>query len=68
MTPDILRHALEYSETLERGSRILNVRIDLPINPASPGFSAERLHDLNVELAKRLDDGRYDRIDLRSNN
>jgi hypothetical protein len=68
MSQDILRHVLEYFDTLEGGSRILNVRIDLPINPLSPDFNAEKLDALNRELAKRLTDGKYDRISLHSKN
>jgi hypothetical protein len=52
MAEEILKHVLEYFDTLEGGQKILNVVIDLPINPSSPGFKAEALDALCRELAK----------------
>ena len=66
MAEEILKHVLEYFDTLEGGQKILNVVIDLPINPSSPGFNAAALDALCRELAKRQKDGGYIGVALHS--
>ena len=65
---DILKHALEFYDTIEGSQKILHVVIGLPINPSTPGYNFEKLEELWRELAKKRAEGGYVGVDLHSKN
>lgn len=61
-----LPHVLHTFDTLEGGFRIWNVATDLPINPASPGFDANKLRRLATTLGPLSYREGYDRVTMHS--
>lgn len=61
----MIPHLIQRYDSLALGKngpeRVLNVVTDLPIDPATPGFNAETLHDFVTAVSALIAPGDYER-------